>query len=175
MLGDEKHLPLPPLRYGFPLQRGQKIEKQGLLIFNGLPPLEGERRQPQGEVLFAGGKMLPYSRNTKLLARELRKNQTPAEELLWSRIRGKQILDVQFKRQKPIANYIVDFYGVEAKLVVELDGSQHYEADAIANDLERTKILESLGLKVIRFDNSQIFNELESVLTVIYNAVKMRT
>jgi very-short-patch-repair endonuclease len=118
--------------------------------------------------------MLPYLKTTKPLARELRKNQTPAEELLWSRIRRKQILDVQFKRQKPIANYIVDFYGVEAKLVIELDGSQHYEADAIADDLERTKVLESLGLKVIRFDNSSVFNELESVLTVIYDTVKTR-
>ena len=119
--------------------------------------------------------MLPYSKTTKPLARELRKNQTPAEELLWSRIRRKQILGVQFKRQRPIDRYIVDFYAVEAKLVIELDGSQHFEPDALAYDLERTKILESLGLKVIRFDNSQIFNKLESVLTVIYNTVKMRT
>ena len=76
--------------------------------------------------------MLPYSRITKPLARELRKNQTGAEQLLWSRIRRKQILNVQFKRQRPIAGYIVDFYGVEAKLVIELDGLQHFEPDAMA-------------------------------------------
>jgi len=116
--------------------------------------------------------MLPYSKTTKPLARELRKNQTAAEELLWSRIRRKQILNVQFKRQRPIGKYIVDFYGVEAKLVIELDGSQHFEPNAIAYDLERTKFLESLDLKVVRFDNLQIFNELESVLAVIYDAVK---
>jgi very-short-patch-repair endonuclease len=116
--------------------------------------------------------MLPYSKTTKPLARELRKNQTGAEELLWSRIRRKQILGVQFKRQKPIDRYIVDFYGVEAKLVIELDGSQHFEVDAIEYDLERTKMLESLGLKVIRFDNSQVFKEFESVLAVIYDTVK---
>ena len=118
--------------------------------------------------------MLPYSRNTKPLARELRKNQTGAEELLWSRIRRKQILGVQFKRQRPIGRYIVDFYGVEAKLVIELDGSQHFEADAVAYDFERTKFLETQGLKVIRFDNLQVFNELESVLAVIYEEVKVR-
>ena len=118
--------------------------------------------------------MLPYSRNTKPLARELRKNQTEAEELLWSRIRRKQILGVQFKRQRPIGRYIVDFYGVEAKLVIELDGSQHFGPKAIAYDLERTKFLETQGLKVIRFDNLQVFNELESVLTVIYEEVKTR-
>ncbi|MDD5216037.1 MAG: DUF559 domain-containing protein [Methylococcales bacterium] len=118
--------------------------------------------------------MLPYSRNTKPLAQALRKNQTDAEGLLWSRIRRKQILGVQFKRQKPIANYIVDFYGVEAKLVIELDGSQHFESDALAYDFERTKVLESLGVKVIRFDNLQVFNELESVLAAIYREVEMR-
>ncbi len=118
--------------------------------------------------------MLPYSKTTKPLARELRKNETEAEKLLWSRIRRKQILDVQFKRQKPIGNYIVDFYGVEAKLVIELDGSQHFEPQAVAYDLERTKFLELLGVKVIRFDNAQVFNELENVLTVIYDVVKLR-
>ena len=118
--------------------------------------------------------MLPYSRNTKPLARELRKNQTEAEELLWSRIRRKQILGVQFKRQRPIGRYIVDFYGVEAKLVIEVDGSQHFEPDAVAYDFERTKFLETQGLKVIRFDNLQVFNELESVLAVIYEEVKTR-
>ena len=115
--------------------------------------------------------MLAYSKTAKPLARELRKNQTEAEKLLWSRLRGKQILNVTFNRQKPLAGYIVDFYSFAAKLVIELDGSQHYEADALTYDFERTKVLESLGLKVIRFDNSQVFNELESVLAVIYEEV----
>jgi len=114
------------------------------------PPFEGG--QGGCALISKVEKMLPYSRVTKPLARELRKNQTGAEELLWYRIRRKQILGVQFNRQRPIAGYIVDFYGVEAKLVIELDGSQHFEPDALAYDLERTKVLESLGLKVIRFE-----------------------
>ncbi|MEI6747288.1 MAG: DUF559 domain-containing protein [Methylococcaceae bacterium] len=118
--------------------------------------------------------MLPYSRTTKPLARELRKNQTGAEEFLSYHIRRKQILGVQFNRQRPIAGYIVDFYGVEAKLVIELDGSQHYEPDAIAYDFERTKVLESLGLKVIRFDNAQVFSELNGVVSVILKEVEVR-
>jgi len=116
--------------------------------------------------------MLTYSKTTKPLARELRKNQTDAEELLWLRLRRKQILDVTFNRQKPLGRYIVDFYSFAAKLVIELDGSQHFETEAIAYDLERTKFLEAQGLKVIRFDNLQVLNELDGVLAVIYDAVK---
>ena len=118
--------------------------------------------------------MLTYSKTTKPFARELRKNQTDAEELLWSRLRRKQILGVTFNRQKPLGRYIVDFYSFAAKLVIEVDGSQHFEPDAVAYDFERTKFLETQGLKVIRFDNLQVFNELESVLTVIYEEVKTR-
>ena len=118
--------------------------------------------------------MLMYSETAKPLARELRKNQTDAEKLLWSRLRGKQILGVTFNRQKPIGRYIVDFYSFAAKLVVELDGSQHYEANAMANDLERTKVLESLGLKVIRFANSEVFENLNGVVSVILKEVEMR-
>ena len=118
--------------------------------------------------------MLIYSKTTKPFARKLRKNQTDAEELFWSRLRRKQILGVTFNRQKPLGRYIVDFYSFAAKLVIELDGSQHFEAEVIAYDLERTKFLESLGLKVIRFDNLQILNELENVLAVIYEEVKTR-
>jgi very-short-patch-repair endonuclease len=119
--------------------------------------------------------MLPYSPLTKPLARQLRKNQTPAEQLLWSRIRRQQILGVQFYRQKPIAGYIVDFYCFSAKLVMEIDGSQHYEPDAIEYDIQRTKTLESLGLRVMRFNNVQIMNELENVLAVIVVEVEKAT
>jgi len=118
--------------------------------------------------------MLTYSTLVKPLARELRKNQTDAEILLWSRIRCKQILGVQFNRQKPIDRYIVDFYSASAKLIIELDGAQHYEMNAVEYDLERTNTLESLNLKVIRFDNSLVFSELDKVLSVIYDEVKNR-
>ena len=68
----------------------------------------------------------------------------------------------------------MDFYSLDAKLVIELDGLQHHEPDAVAYDFERTKVLESLGLKVIRFDNSQVFNNLNEVVSAIFNEVQMR-
>ena len=69
--------------------------------------------------------MQPYKPTLKPLARNLRGNMTDAEQRLWSKLRRKQILGVQFYRQKPLANYIVDFYCAAANLVIELDGSQH--------------------------------------------------
>ena len=74
--------------------------------------------------------MVPYNRRLKIKARSLRTKPTDAELHLWQRLRRKQILGVQFYRQKPIANYIADFYAPAAKLVVEVDGAQHLEPPA---------------------------------------------
>ncbi|MDP3815887.1 endonuclease domain-containing protein [Pseudomonas sp.] len=115
--------------------------------------------------------MLPYNRNLKALTRNLRNDMTEAEQLLWSRLRRKQILGVQFYRQKPLASYIVDFYCAAARLVIELDGSQHFEPAAQTYDRQRTAQLESLGLRVIRFDNRQVLLELEDVMSVIFAEV----
>nr|WP_235590397.1 endonuclease domain-containing protein [Nitrosomonas ureae] len=92
--------------------------------------------------------------------------------MLWSKLRRKQILGVQFYRQKPLANYIVDFYCAAANLVIELDGSQHFEPDHQASDAERDRILESLGLRVLRFDNRQVMQELDAVMRVVFDAVE---
>jgi very-short-patch-repair endonuclease len=81
--------------------------------------------------------MLRYSANLKKFARELRKNQTESERLLWSHLRGKQLLGVQFYRQKPIGNYIVDFFAPSAKLIIEVDGSQHGENNHFQKDKNR--------------------------------------
>ena len=78
-----------------------------------------------------------------------------------------RLLPVAFQRQKTIDNFIVDFYCHEAKLVIELDGSQHYEEDAIVYDAERTKILESYGLTVIRFTNLEVDKKFRAVCQVI--------
>jgi len=115
--------------------------------------------------------MLQYDRNLKHKARNLRKNMTETERLLWSRLRRKQILGVQFYRQKPIGNYIVDFYAPKAKLVVEVDGSQHFEAKHVEEDKRRDEYLTEQGLCVLRFNNLQVFQELDSVLEVIYETV----
>jgi len=89
--------------------------------------------------------MLPYSRQLKQNSRELRSNMTDAEQKLWYRLRRKQINGWQFYRQKIIGSYIVDFYCPAARLVVELDGSQHFEPQHQAADQKRDAYLVSLG------------------------------
>ena len=118
--------------------------------------------------------MLPYDTHHKPLARELRKNMTDAEQSLWKRLRRKQVLGVQFYRQKPLAGYIVDFYCAAAMRVVELDGSQHHQPDAQQYDETRTRTLEAMGLRVLRFDNRQVLLGLETVMPVIFAEVESR-
>jgi len=115
--------------------------------------------------------MLKYNLNLKQHARTLRSDMTDAERLLWSRLRGKQVLGVQFYRQKPLGPYIVDFHAPAAKLVVEVDGSQHFEADAQVKDVRRDTYFESLGQRVLRFDNLQVLKETEAVLEMILGVV----
>ncbi|THG83790.1 endonuclease domain-containing protein [Pseudomonas sp. A-1] len=111
--------------------------------------------------------MLPYDRRLKPLSRQLRNDMTDAERCLWACLRRKQLGGLQFYRQKPLAGYIVDFYCAAAQLVIELDGSQHHAPEAIEYDRQRTRTLEALGLRVIRFDNRQVLRELAGVLEVI--------
>lgn len=91
--------------------------------------------------------MKPYHKNLKQVSRNLRNNMTEAEKLLWSRLRGKQLLGLQFYRQKPILNYIVDFYCPSANLVIECDGSQHFTEENLEADRIRDEALTHLGLK----------------------------
>jgi very-short-patch-repair endonuclease len=118
--------------------------------------------------------MKPYNPDLKPFSRNLRSNMTDAEQLLWSKLRRKQILGLQFYRQKPLANYIVDFYCATANLVIELDGSQHFEPDHQARDAERDRVLESLGIQVLRFDNRQVLTELDAVMSVVFNTVEKK-
>lgn len=92
---------------------------------------------------------------------------TDAEQKLWYRLRRKQINGWQFYRQKPLGQYIVDFYSPEARLVVELDGSQHFEPEHQAADQQLDGYLVGLGLRVLRFDNRQVLLEMDAVLEVI--------
>ncbi len=118
--------------------------------------------------------MLKYSPKLKASARQLRQNLTDSERVLWRRLRGKQIEGVQFYRQKPIGDYIVDFYAPQAKLVVEIDGSQHFEAQHMEKDKKRDEYLNSLGLLVLRFDSRQALKEIEGVMDAVYQAVRAR-
>ncbi len=111
--------------------------------------------------------MYPYKKSLKQNSRILRSNQTDPEEKLWAKIRHDQLLGFRFYRQKPLLNYIVDFYCPKAKLIIELDGSQHYEKDHQEQDQIRDAELSSLGLRVLRFDNGDIYNALDGVLEEI--------
>ncbi len=115
---------------------------------------------------------LKYNKNLIPYARELRKQLTPTELHLWLLIRNKQILSVPFYRQKVIGKYIVDFFAPSVKLVLEVDGSQHYEPEAIEQDLSRDTYLRELGLSVLRFDNQQVRSSVESVLHTIYEYIE---
>ncbi|TJY38178.1 endonuclease domain-containing protein [Pontimicrobium aquaticum] len=99
--------------------------------------------------------------------KELRKNLTPAEATLWKSLQRKQLKGRKFRRQHSIQNFIVDFYCASEGLIVELDGAVHLDFAQQNYDLERTEILENLGLKVIRFENRLIFEHLSEVLEEI--------
>jgi very-short-patch-repair endonuclease len=115
--------------------------------------------------------MLRYKANLKQHARQLRKQMTESERVLWTRLRGKQLLGLQFYRQKPIDDYIVDFYSPKAKLIIEIDGSQHLDGPHAEKDTLRDERLRRLGLKVLRFNSRQVLEETEAVLEAIYKLV----
>lgn len=110
----------------------------------------------------------------KDFARDLRKNMPLAELLLWSRLREKQISGQRFNRQKPLLNYIVDFYCHQAKLVIECDGSQYFEEKHEHRDQKRDFDLSQQGILVLRFDNAQILTQTDSVMQAILDAVAAR-
>jgi very-short-patch-repair endonuclease len=107
------------------------------------------------------------------LAHFLWKELTPAERKLWAYLRRNKLSGVNFRRQHAVGNYVTDFCSPKAKLIIELDGSQHLEQEAY--DKERTKYLESQGYKVIRFWNDQVMNDIEGVIRAIIFAMEPET
>ena len=112
-----------------------------------------------------GASLLPRNKMLKYASRELRKNATPHENRLW-RVFLKDVKPT-FVRQKIIGNYIVDFFCHKAKLVIELDGYQHLEPEAVEYDKARTEYLNSLGIAVMRFSNTEIEEDFASVCKAI--------
>lgn len=110
----------------------------------------------KGDWLGVGNPMniLPYNPKLKELARELRNNSTLSEKLLWKFLKGKQINGYDFDRQKPIDNYIVDFFCKELKLAIEIDGKTHNEK--MEKDLVRQEKLEKLGIVFLRFTDQEV-------------------
>lgn len=112
---------------------------------------------------------LPYNPKLTKLARSLRKNMTPFEKIMWYEFLSTHIH--RFMRQRPIDNYIVDFYCASKKLVIEIDGDSHGSNDSRNYDIKRTRVLEYFGLKVIRFTNKEITESFESVCEEINKAL----
>ncbi|MCL2097059.1 MAG: endonuclease domain-containing protein [Oscillospiraceae bacterium] len=115
--------------------------------------------------------MFPYNRKYKPRAQELRKNATPQENKLWYGFLRKH--PCPFTRQKTIDNYIVDFLCHSKKLVIEIDGSQHYTEDGLEYDQVRTDLLESMGLYVMRFTNTDIDNSFSSICAKIQKYIDL--
>jgi len=99
--------------------------------------------------------------------KELRNNSTSAEATLWKSLQRSQLDGRKFRRQHSIENYIVDFYCPSERLIVELDGAWHFHIDRQNKDYERTLQLETLGFKVVRFENKEVFENLVSLLNEI--------
>ena len=119
-----------------------------------------------------GGIVIKYKHNKSLVnvGRILRKNMTPEERHLWYDFL--RTYPIRFNRQKIIGKYIVDFYCAKAKLIIELDGSQHYEDSGIEKDIERTKFLEQYGFNIIRIPNNKIKQNFKGVCEYIDLCVK---
>ena len=100
-------------------------------------------------------------------ARENRKRATEAEKILWFHLRNAKCRGVKFRRQHPIDNFIADFYCPKARLIIELDGDYHQEIGQTQYDEGRTYELQELNLRVIRFKNSEVVNEIEKVIDAI--------
>lgn len=115
---------------------------------------------------------LPYQRNLIPRAKELRKNATKEENHLWYDFL--RHYPIRFQRQKTIGGFIVDFYCHAAKLVIELDGSQHYTQQGLAYDQERTAILQQYGIQVLRFSNRDINTLFREVCDAIHQEVEKR-
>ena len=116
-----------------------------------------------------------YNRSSeKDLRRRLRNQMPKAEALLWSKLKGKQLLGQRFRRQYSVGPYVVDFYCPTLKLAIELDGDSHYRDGAQENDARRQKYIESFQIQALRFLNDEIFENLDGVWQVIAQAVEQR-
>jgi len=103
--------------------------------------------------------------------RTLRNNLTPAETKLWAKLRGRQLENCKFRRQYSIGAFVVDFYAPELKLAIEIDGDSHFQPEAVKYDRERQLFLEAKGIRVVRFTNEQVYQQLDEVVEAIAQTV----
>lgn len=116
--------------------------------------------------------IIPYNPELKELARQLRNNSTLSEVLLWLELKGKKMSGFDFHRQKPIDNYIVDFFCHELMLAIEIDGISHTWEDVAVNDEIRQRQIEDLGIRFLRFDDKDIKQNMSFVLNTIHDWIE---
>jgi len=106
-------------------------------------------------------------------AKRLRRNMTSAEKKLWGELKNKKLNGYKFRRQHPLHFFIVDFYCHELELIIEIDGKYHDKTEQIKKDQERTELLKFQNLKLVRFTNDEVMNELESVIEKLERFIKI--
>ncbi len=137
-----------------------------------LPPSGGTGGGSKNKPESWKNRIIPYDPKLKNLARRLRKNSTKSEIILWEKLKGKQMHDYDFDRQKPLDKFICDFFCRDLMLAVELDGISHGYEDVQINDAKREKRLNELGINVLRSQDSEVLEEIDHVLSAIEEYVK---
>jgi very-short-patch-repair endonuclease len=155
-----------PLNPPFFLSRDHFVGKGGVLSMQWLAFIFSRKYIPFRENKKGEKMKIYYNPKLKEKARYLRNNSTLSEILLWNELKRRKLLGYQFFRQKPIGNYIVDFFSYTLRLVIEVDGESHDES-AFEYDQMRQEYLESIGLTVLRFDDLKVKREMRNVLRVI--------
>ena len=112
-------------------------------------------------------KIIPYNPKLKEFARKLRNDSTKSEIRLWQQLKRKQLFGYDFHRQKPLLNYIADFYCYELNLVIELDGYSHQFEEVVDKDELKQEELEKVGLTVLRFDDNEVMKDINNVLRIL--------
>lgn len=115
---------------------------------------------------------LPRQKQTR---RALRKHQTDAEKILWSKLRGRQFLEYKFRRQHGVGKYVVDFYCPAKRLTIEIDGATHYTEEEITSDRKRQAEIEQLGIRFVRVINIEVYKNLDGVLQLILGELRKIT
>jgi very-short-patch-repair endonuclease len=112
--------------------------------------------------------------NEKRRRRELRNSMPDAEVILWSRLKGRQLLECKFRRQYSVGSFVIDFFSAEIKLGIELDGDSHFQGGAQEYDQRRQQFIESFGIKIVRILNAEVYQNLDGVLEMIGREVLAR-
>ena len=112
-------------------------------------------------------KIIPYNPRLKEFARQLRNNSTKTEIFMWLKLKGKQMYGYDFHRQKPIDNYILDFFCHELMLGIEIDGYSHNLIEVFEKDTIKNKRMNQLGITILRFSDEQVLNDMENVLRAV--------